>query len=330
MSWSCEPNRTSPYTADLRWRMVYQKEVKGKSCRQVAESLSIDPSTVSRTMALFDASGTVDKRKHPPNRGTAVLTEIDKIIIIESVLDKPDILLREIQKTLTSETGTRVDISTIWRFLQISNITRQKMVMIAKQRSDILRAEYLLDMKAFQGHPEMLVFVDETGADRRNCLRRYGYSLRGQPAISKKLLVRGQRVSAIAAMSTEGILDCYTVAGSVDSGKFVDFIQEALLPNLQPFDGINPHSVVILDNAAIHHVDGVVDLIESTGALAVFLPPYSPDLNPIEEAFSKLKSTLKANEELLDILDIESLVLHACTSITADDCKNWISKDGYL
>ena len=87
--------------------------------------------------------------------------------------------------------------------------------------------------------------------------------------------------------------------------------------------------MVVLDNASIHHVEGVVDLIQSTRALVIFLPPYSPDLNAIEEAFSKLKMTLKANEELLDILDIESLVLHACTSITEDDCKNWIKHAGY-
>ena len=88
------------------------------------------------------------------------------------------------------------------------------------------------------------------------------------------------------AMSTEGILDCYIVTGSVDAEKFVDFVQQALLPHLLPFDGVNPCR---FDNASIHHVDGVVDLIESTGALVVFLPP----LDPIEEAFSKLKSTLK-------------------------------------
>lgn len=130
-------------------------------------------------------------------------------------------------------------------------------------------------------------------------------------------------------VSTKGVLDCYTVTSSVDAGKFIHFIQQALLPHLQPFDGVNPCSVVILDNASIDHVNGVVDLIELTGALVIFLPPYNPDLNPIEEAFSKLKHTFKANEGLLDTLDTESLVLHACTSITADDCKNWISHDGY-
>ena len=183
------------------------------------------------------------------------------------------------------------------------------------QRSDLLQAEYLLDMQVFHGHPKMLVFVDETGADRRNCLRRFEYSLRGKPAVSKKLLVRGQRVLAIAAMSTEGILDCYTVTGSVNGSQFSDFVQQALLPQLLPFNGVNARSVVILDNASIHHVDGVVDLIESTGALVFFLPPYSPDLNAIEEAFSKLKITLRAIEALLDILDVGITCMHCnyCT-----------------
>ena len=184
-------------------------------------------------------------------------------------------------------------------------------------------------MQVFHDHPEMLVFVDETGADRRNCLRRFGYSLRDRPAVSKKLLVRGQRVSAIASLSTDGILDCVTYTGSVTGDKFKHFIRHSLLPQLQPFDGVNHRSIVVLDNAAIHHAAGVVDLIESTGALVQFLPPYSPDLNPIEEAFSKVKSALKANECLLDIIDIESFILHAFTSITANNCKELVQHSGY-
>ena len=72
-------------------------------------------------------------------------------------------------------------------------------------------------------------------------------------------------------------------------------MEEHLLPQLQPFTGTNARSVVILDNAAIHHVDGIVELIQSRGALVQFLPPYSPDIMPIEELFFKVKSVLKAN-----------------------------------
>ena len=160
----------------------------------------------------------------------------------------------------------------------------------------------------------MLVFVDETGADRRNCLRRFEYSLRGKPAVSKKLLVRGQRVLAIAAMSTEGILDCYTVTGSVSGSQFSDFVQQALLPQLQPFNGVHECSQCG-DTRQCFYPPRRWCGGSSTGALVFFLPPYSPDLNAIEEAFSKLKITLRAIEALLDILDVGITCMHCnyCT-----------------
>ena len=71
-------------------------------------------------------SGNVSKRNYPPNKGTAVLTETDELIIMETVLEKPEVYMHEIRDTLISETGTEVDISNIWKFLQTSNITRQK------------------------------------------------------------------------------------------------------------------------------------------------------------------------------------------------------------
>ena len=262
---SLEPNRTEAYSSDLRWRMV------GKSLREVAQNLGVAPSTVSRTISLFYGTSAVEKQKYPPNRGTAALTEVDKILILESAIERPGIYLREIRQLLLDETGTDIHVSTIWRFLKSLHFTRQKMVLIAKQRSELLRVEFRQEMSVFIGHPDMLVFIDETGADRRNCLRKFAYSIRGKPALCQKLLVRGQRVSAIAAMSTEGILDCYTYFGSVTGDKFKHFIQNSLLPHLQPFNGVNSRSIVVLDNAAIHHASGVVDLIESTGAVLASL-----------------------------------------------------------
>ena len=110
---SCEPNRIAPYSNDLRWRMVHQVEIQGKSYRKVGRNLGVDPSTVCRTVALFNATSNVGKRKHPPNSGTTVVTEIDKIIILETVLE---VFLREVQQTLILETGTCADVNTIWTF----------------------------------------------------------------------------------------------------------------------------------------------------------------------------------------------------------------------
>lgn len=92
-----------------------------------------------------------------------------------------------------------------------------------------------------------------------------------------------------------------------------------------PFDGRNPHSVVILDNCSIHHMEETVRMIQEVGAIVHFLPPYSPGFNPIEEAFSKVKATLKLLDQEADMgEDPEDLVLSAFSSVTKEDCQSWI------
>ena len=143
-------------------------------------------------------------------------------------------------------------------------------------------------------------------------------------ALKESLLVRGERTSAIAMMSRRGILDVHITSGTTDG----DFAQKCIVPVLQPFNSTNPHSVLIMDNCSIHHIDDIADLVEGTGALLHFLPPYSPDLNPIELAFSKVKSELKALESSMATADIDTLLLAAFAAITRDDCQGWISRSG--
>ena len=159
---------------------------------------------------------------------------------------------------------------------------------VALQQDAFERERFKLDVSVYA--PEMFVFVDETGADGRNTLRKYGYSMRGRPAVNHSLLVRGERISAIACISLHGLLVVKTVKGTSNGDTFYDFVQENLLPYLMPFDGVNPHSVVVLDNYTIHHITEVKSMLEEIGVLVHFLPPYSPDFNPIEEAFSKVKT----------------------------------------
>jgi hypothetical protein len=138
----------------------------------------------------------------------------------------------------------------------------------------------------------MFIFVDETGRDARDKIRKYGYDVKGKP-VAQKLLDRGQHFSSIAIMSIAGVLDFQVVTGAVIGEVFEQY---SILPHLMPFNGTNQHSIVVLDNASIHHVHGITELIQGVGAIPLFLPPYSPDFNPIEELFSKLKTTIKAYE----------------------------------
>ena len=100
-------------------------------------------------------------------------------------------------------------------------------------------------------------------------------------------MVRGQHVSGIVGISCQGILDFCTITGTTNGEKFLHYVQDCLIPHLQPFNGINAHSVVVLNNASVHHVPAVVDALQQAGVMVQYLPPYSPDLNPIELAFSK-------------------------------------------
>ena len=84
---------------------------------------------------------------------------------------------------------------------------------------------------------EMLVFIDETGADRKNIIRQHGYSLRGKPLCNQIMLVRGERVSAIACIVVDGLLDVMTVRGTTDGDTFYEFVQTHLLQHLTPFNG---------------------------------------------------------------------------------------------
>ena len=75
------------------------------------------------------------------------------------------------------------------------------------------------------------------------------------------------------------------MAGAVTGDVFEQFVQCSILPHLMPFNGTNQHSIVVMDNASIHHVDGITELIQGVGAIPLFFPPYSPDSNPIKTEF---------------------------------------------
>lgn len=99
-----------------------------------------------------------------------------------------------------------------------------------------------------------------------------------------------------------------------------------------PFDGYNERSVVVLDNASIHHIDPVVQAINSVGALVKFLPPYSPDLMPLEEVFAEVKGFIRQNHTLFSCPQLPARVLisHAFTQVSVENCILYIHHAGYV
>lgn len=128
----------------------------------------------------------------------------------------------------------------------------------------------------------------------------------------------------------DGIVAVDLHLGSVNSDVFIDFVRGSLIPNMQQFDGIAKRSILILDNCSIHHVTEVLEELRKAGIVVIFLPPYSPDLNPIEELFSCIKYYLKKHDELLQVVnDPRPIIQEAFNDITAEQCTNWITHSGY-
>ena len=175
---------------------------------------------------------------------------------------------------------------------------------------------------------DMFIWLDETGSDNRHEHRKFGYHLHGNNTY--QLPIRGQRMSCIAAMSTRGMEDVNIHEGNINGEIFSGFAARSLVPLLQPFDGKNSRSVVVMDNASIHHVEEVTTAIHNTGAILHYLPPYSPDYIPLEESFAKVKAFLKANKTVYEVTQTPPLlIMMAFNSVTAEDCMGYIKHAGY-
>jgi len=315
------------YSNDLRWRIILHNIFLGIPADAVAETFFISERSVLRYAERFRVTGQVEKSvRH--NGCYSKLSESDKYLLVDLVLSSPGIYLRELQVEL-QKAGSLIDISTICRTIKKMGLSRQKITHVALQQSEFLRVEFIAEMAAFD--PAMILWIDETGCDRRNALRHYGYGIRGLPPCDHQLQLRGTRYSAVGILSVDGIQDVYITEDTVNGDVFLDFLYTQLLPILCPFNGSNPNSIVVMDNASIHHTDAVVNAICGVGALIRFLPPYSPDLNPIEFVFGEVKQYVQANNSLLETsLSIPSILLMAFQSITAANCREYIKYAGYV
>lgn len=300
----------------------------GATPTEIGQLLAVSERSVRRYLALFHQTGDVQPaaRRNGPEK---TLGEFEQLVLLRLIVSEPGIYLSEIQDKLHQSFGVTVSMPTICRTLKFMGCTRQVIRHVAIQQSEAMRAKFMAEISIYD--PSMFVWVDESGCDRRNSTRKFGYSVRGIPPVDHRLLVRGTRYSAIPVMSIAGIHDVYLAEGAVNGDRFGHYIQEYLIPALLPFNGSNPCSVVIMDNASIHHVNENVQLIENAQAKVIFLPPYSPDLNPLEPVFGKVKAIMKENDKLFQVSSApRALLALAFGMITPDDCLSFSRHCGYL
>lgn len=168
---------------------------------------------------------------------------------------------------------------------------------------------------------EDFVWVDETGITT-NLVRLYARALKGERAWGQAPAGHWRQLSVLGGLSLRGLIACMSIEAATDKDVFLAFVGEVLVPALRP------GQVVVLDNLGPHKAHEVRELIEGAGCRLLYLPPYSPDFNPIEQCWSKLKTLLRsAGARTKEAL--EETLTTVIEQITAADAQGWFAHCGY-
>ena len=169
--------------------------------------------------------------------------------------------------------------------------------------------------------PDAVVFIDET-ATATNMARTYGRAPRGERCRLLAPQGHDKTTTVTAALRTSGLVATTLFDGATNGARFRAYVTDTLVPVLKPGD------TVILDNLQSHKVVGVREAIEAAGARLLYLPAYSPDFNPIEQAFSKLKALPRA-AAARTVPDLWAAIARAFAAFTPAECRNYIAAAGY-
>jgi len=198
--------------------------------------------------------------------------------LCEYLLENPDLYLEEMAVFLWDEFEVLVAKSSISRALSSLGWPKKVARRVAKEQNPDLRDFYLYNLSSFRSYH--LVYLDESGCDKRIGFRRIGWSPLGVTPVKIARFRREQRYQILPAYSQDGILLARVFQGSTDSVVFKDFIEQ-LLHHCGRWR--EPKSVMVMDNASFNRTERIEQMCTDVGVKLVYLPPYSPDLNPIEE-----------------------------------------------
>jgi transposase len=271
-----------PYSLDLRERVV-SAVAGGASCRTVAATFKVSVASVVKWSQRFRSEGSPAAR---PMGGRKPYVLADhRSWLLKRLSEQPDITLRSLVAEL-AERGIKVSYDAVWHFFEHEGITFKKSRHASEQdRPDVARRRAQWRKYQARVDPARLVFIDETWA-KTNMTRSHGRAPRGARLIAKAPHGRWHTLTFLAALSHDGIKAPCVIDGPINGESFLAYIEQLLVPILRPGD------IVIFDNLGSHKGKAVRRAIRAVGAKLFLLPPYSPDLNPIEQAFAKLKTLL--------------------------------------
>lgn len=305
-----------PYSQDLRERVVKAVD-EGLSRSEIVHLFGVSDATIKRYLKLRRETGSLAPRPipgYPPRKLGALQKGLQPQLEAH-----PDATLQEHCRLWEAQTGMKVSISTMSDAIHRLKWTWKKKTVEASERKEEERQAFREKVKDLDA--KKCRVIDETGSNMA-LTRRYGRAPKGKRAKGSVPRNRGKNVTLISDLSLAGLGELFIIDGAADGDLFEAYIEQIFAPTLHPGE------TVIMDNLSIHTGQQVRELIEAKGCHLLFLPTYSPDFSPIEEAFSKLKAVLRSigartREALQDALE------YACTTITASDAAGWFRHCGY-
>ena len=307
-----------PFSVDLRERIVRAVQV-GRSRHEVARIFGVSASCVIKLMQRYSATGHCRPEKFGGYKGPILAEHEDRVRAL--IRARPDATISELRRQLT-EAGIKVGRSSVGRFVERLQLTYKKTLRAAEQqRADVAAARQAWREAQKSLDPRRLVFIDETWAST-NMTPRYGRCEKGERLIAHAPFGHWKTTTFIAALRHDGLTAPCVFDGPINGEKFRAYVEQILVPTLRPGD------IAVMDNLAAHKIAGVREAIEAAGAERRFLPPYSPDMDPIEQVFAKVKNTLrKMARRTVDAL--WNAIGVAIDDFSPTECVNYFQSAGY-
>ena len=306
-----------PYSDDLRERVIGTVEA-GASRREAAESFNLCPSSAVKWLQRWRDTGSA---KAKPTGGSRSRLEKHAKELLALVAERPDSTLDEIVAAMR-KLRIRGSRTAVWRFFARHDFTFKKSLHAAEQqRPDVARARRRWRREQVMFDPARLVFIDETGASTK-MVRLRGRCHRSERLVGSVPHGHWKTISLVAGLRHDGIVAPFVIDGPINGRVFLTYIEQCLAPTL------NRDDIVIMDNLRTHKVAGVIEAIEAADATALFLPAYSPDLNPIEQVFSKLKALLRKAAERT-VPGLWRRIRSILRAVSEKECLNFFRHAGY-
>ncbi|KAA1091662.1 hypothetical protein PGT21_050250 [Puccinia graminis f. sp. tritici] len=281
-------------------RMVTQSYSQRFICETLGEPIS--KQFFARWMKLYQNTQRVirDPAEYNKRGPGLLLTPDDRVFMIELLRLEPGLFLDEMRERLYDQNDSLLSITTLHRMLvEHLEVTLKKANTVSIKKSLVAKYAYVVQMMTVPA--DFLVFTDESSVCSKQLLRTFSRSTKGTAADRVLVDQNAKRFTLIPAICLDGVVALTVTDENVKGRNFAHFLKFILLPRMNAYPARN--SILVLDNAQIHANERIAKLCADVGVRLVYLPPYCPELNPIELVFLQVKSNLRRLQVLVTSQD---------------------------